>query len=335
MGIPSKERTFFNVSAGQLRAFEQRLHEAGFPAEAVHIFNRDPAKAVELVAVAQGWLKPPVATSPSWNAIWDGATEEDWLDRLVARETAVHELRATNWKRELFVETAKGYGREQIEKWERKFLLRFSALPIVDLTQNTDLGWWRFKPNSWYYEQMAAGRIGRFIDSRFQPDHEACQLHGEIVLIDTRLKPPYQDKKQMWREDDFFCGRVIKELRLSRSIPLFNYGSQESRFNVDADQDWQNHLRIALAELLGLDPNCIRLERAIEGNTIPQFYPHLHRTQDGNTSTLVWYEEHYFDGVFSRLHGGDSGYGGLTYVDRCLSGERWANRSFRPLGVLA
>lgn len=331
--------TLFDVTAGQLRAFEQHLDRAGFSAEAVQTVLREPAKAKELVLIAKKWLRPlepksiPEMIAPTvWNVIWNDATDKDWLDRLVIREKVVHKARGTRWIPELFIETARKCGREKIQEWERKFLLRFSALPLLDLTQDLELDWWKVRPRDWYYEQVQAGKIGRLINGHFQPDLEAFKLRGEIVLIDTRLRPIYLDGRQMWEDDELFCGKLLKQLREAGSIPYYEDGLQKSRFGVSAD-DWQDHIRPALAELIELESSQVRLERAIEGNAISQFYLDLSRVQDGTTNTWVWYEE-YFESAIIRLLGGSDD---VVLADVCcnLSGFRWPGKSFRPLAVLA
>lgn len=282
-----------------------------------------------------GELEITAPVSPeTWNVIWYDATDENWLDRLVAREAAVHEARGTRWQCERFIEIAKKHGRQQIEKWEGKFLLRFSALPILDLSPDAEHSWWQVKPNAWYYEQARAGKIGHLINGDFQPDLEPWKLRGEIVLIDTRLKPRYTDGRQKWQSDELFCGQVLKQLRKAGTVPNYGHGSQLSRFGVNANPDWQDHIQPALAKLLGLYLTQVRLERAIEGNFIPQFYSDFPRTQDGTTNTWVWYEE-MFAGGPDRFFGGRSDYGGLAAVVGHWPGDRWGGRSFRPLGVFS
>jgi len=99
----------------------------------------------------------------SWNAIWDGANSKNWLDRLIARETALHEKCGTEWQKELFAEATKKYGRETIQEWERKFLLRFSVFPIVELRREVKFNWWKVKPSYWFYRYTQEEKIGYII----------------------------------------------------------------------------------------------------------------------------------------------------------------------------
>lgn len=272
----------------------------------------------------------------TWNTMrdmWNSATEENWLDRLVAREAAAHEMRKTKWNNELFVKAAELYGREWVHYWECRLLLRFSALPITGPHQGADV-WWRIKPCDWFYHRVAAKKVGRIVDDRFQPDREVFELLGEIVLIDTRRKPIYKNGRQMWEFDEHFCGRVLKQLRKSGDILRYKHGSQKSRFGVDAGSSWREHFRPELAKLLNLDPFRVRLERVVEANAISQFYSDLPRTQDDTTDTWVWCEE-YFEDANCRLFSNGTADSGRTAVEFGDPDLGRSDRSFRPLAVLA
>ncbi|MFH2105570.1 MAG: hypothetical protein ABII72_05050 [Parcubacteria group bacterium] len=333
------------ATKGQKRAISDRISEANFSFQETQLLLerwnyvlalvRAPEKLPSIEVFKQfltGKLEM-VAPIP-WNAIWDDATDKNWLDWLVEREAAVHKLRGTQWRRDLFIETAKKYGRAKIQMWECVYLLRFSAWPILDLSSNSNLDWWQIRPSRWYYDQLRAKKIGRLVDGQFQPDTKAQQLHGEIVLIDTRLKPVLlRNDKQMWQSDDFFCGKILKQLRRAGIISCDQDCSQKSRFGVSAD-DWQKYIWPALAQHIGLEPNQLRFEGVIEGSVTSQFYPDLPRTQEYIVNTSVWYEEWYEDTHF-RLHGGANDDRLFISVSFCSSNLRYSSRSFRPLGVLA
>jgi len=133
-------------------------------------------------------------------------------------------------------------------------------------------------------------------------------------------------------KNDNLLGPIIEDLRRAGKITKYKYGPQSSRFGVSADE-WEEHIKPALAEKLGLEISQLRLERAIEVDVIPQLYPYMPRKDDGNSNTWVWYGE-YFEDRGHLFSSDDFFYSslGLLYYD--LLGFRQPYKSVRPLAVL-
>jgi len=257
----------------------------------------------------------------------------DWLEDILTKERKAHkDFFGQEFDLAGFQVVLEKYGTEAISRWQ-KLGLNPQYLPTVAMGQDTDFLGWKVKPEDWYCRQVATGKIfRRQPDGQLALDREAFKLEGITVLIDSRLKPQYQNGKQMFQRDNLL-GPIIKQLREEGKIAKYMCGSQSSRFGVSADE-WENHIKLALAEFLGVEVSQVRLERAIEASVIPQLYPHMPRKGDGETNTWVWYEE-YFEGSSLRLHGGKSDYGGLSSVHYSYwAGDRWPHRAFRPLVVL-
>lgn len=174
---------------------------------------------------------------------------------------------------------------------------------------------------------QAEGKIFRNDNGDLQKI-KAVELHGVSVLIDTRLKPAYDNGKQIY-ENDNLLGPIIKQLRKAKKIAKYEYGSQDSRFGVSADE-WEKQVKPTLGEILKV--SSVLLEPTIVANVIPQLYPYMPRKDDGNTNTWVWYEE-YFEDRGKRLNGGNSDNGGLANVNWNDADNSWNNRSVRPLVV--
>ncbi len=156
----------------------------------------------------------------------------------------------------------------------------------------------------------------------------------QVVLIDIRLKPAYDNGRQMWDDDTAFCGNIIKMLREEGKIQEYSSGHISSRFNVSPDE-WQNHIRPLLAKLVWLRTHQMKLESGFLMNLIPQVYTDLPRAKDGTTNTSVWLEEYLGKDASGRLYGGHSDDGGLANVRYSHVGNHWCHRSIRPLGVVA
>jgi hypothetical protein len=229
--------------------------------------------------------------------------------------------------------TLVSYGQAKIAQWQ-KLGLEVHFLPKITLTQDAPLDAWKIRPKDWYWQQLAARSLLLW-DSQRQclTKVRDVGLEGIVVLIDTRKKPNYTDGKQMFARDRDYMGHVIERLRKEGKLTRYDYGPQTSRFGISPNE-WENHLKAALAGHLGLEPNQLRLETAIEANIIPQLYTSIPRKDDGNTDTWCWYDEYLHDASF-RLIGGDADGGGLTDVSCGCSGDRWRSGAVRPLGVLA
>jgi hypothetical protein len=251
-----------------------------------------------------------------------------WLTKILDAEREAHrnffgkEFDLTEFENKL-----RQYGRMRIRQF-RQLGLEPHYMPPVAMLKDSDWPGWKIKPEEWFFMQTAAGKILRAINGELVAIKEP-RLEYKTVLIDTRLKPAYDDGKQMY-ENDNLLGQIIADLRQNGKIQ--DYQIRQSRFNVSA-REWEEHIKPALAEKLGLPASQVRLETTMERNVIPQLYKHMPRQSDHQTNTSVWCEE-YFEDRGSRLDGGNSDYGGLANAFRDDSGSHWGCCSFRPLAVL-
>ena len=252
-----------------------------------------------------------------------------WFEQILAQERA---CRLAFFGQEFdlsdFAATLKKYGESRIRFWQ-KIGLEPHFLPRLEMAESTSFQGWKVKPEQWFYQKIAEGRILREISGQLAVDKGAHKLLGITALIDTRLKPKYEDGRQMY-ENDNLLGPIIEELR--RAGKIADCKPHSSRFSVSVNE-WEEDIKPALADKLNLEPNQLRLERVIEANVVPQLYPYMPRKDDGKTNTWVWYEER-FEGRGRRLHGGDSDDGGLAGVNDDWADNPWDYGSFRPLAVL-
>jgi len=205
---------------------------------------------------------------------------------------------------------------EKYEQWkELGFELHY--LPEEDLTKGRDLPGWKKKPNEWFFNQISEGKLS--------PD--STKLAGSWILIDNRAKPQYDDGEQIYENDDQI-GSALGKLRQQGLIE--NYKKTNSRFNISWDELNKTEVKEALAEILNIDPQNLRLPRAVEWNYLGNaFYERW-----GETNTWEWFEDEYDKGQ-SRLHGGFSDDGGLSDVSWRSPGVRRGGRGFRPLVVFS
>ncbi len=255
---------------------------------------------------------------------------ESWFAKVLELERVCH-LQFFGLEFDLmeFGATLKKYGPEKIKAW-LDLGLEPHFLPKVSMNRDSQFPGWKVKPENWYWQQLQAGKILRDRNGELVADKNA-ELEGITVLVDTRLKPRYKNGEQMWKGDTLL-GQILIQLREEEKIAKYEYSAQDSRFGVSAD-GWEEQLKPALAEKLGLPVDQVRFERAIEANAIPQLFSYLPRCDDGKANTWVWYEE-FFEVRSCRLDGGRSGGGGLACVYWGEARYRWRNRSFRPLAVL-
>ena len=257
---------------------------------------------------------------------------EKWLEESLVKEKQYHQaFFGQEFDLTEFQETLQKYGQAKIQEWQ-KLGLEPHFLPEVSMAQGASFPGWKVKPEDWYYQNVANGKILRQQpDDKLVVDKEAYKLEGMTVLIDARRKPSYTGGTQVY-ENDNLLGEIILELRQKGEIADYQTGPRNSRFNVSANE-WEKEIKPALAGFLGLKVSQLRLERVVEANVIPQLYPDIPRKDDGSTNTWTWYEE-FFGDRDSRLLGGHSGNGGLANVYYDLADDHWRNRSFRPLAVL-
>lgn len=314
------------ITAPEWGELASLLTKAGYGGEDVRLLKANMPRFTTLLDELGGKVNPLLTA--------------DWLDALMAAEqTALRAFFGAEFDLTRFRETLAHYGQDQLQKWA-ELGLEPHFLPELVLTQATELPGWKVKPNDFYWNQLEAGNLLRpraqFFDYRdntgtLEPVREA-RLEGNTVLVDTRLKPRYKDGRQMWPSDKPYLGGIIAKLRKEGVIQAYGYGSQASRFGVSANE-WEEHIRPALAAHLGLRPDQLRLESALEANVIPQLFTGMARAKDGQTDTWVWYEER-FGSAAVRLGGGNSSYGGLARVFWLNASSRDYDLAFRPLGVL-
>ena len=205
---------------------------------------------------------------------------------------------------------------EKYEQWkELGFELHY--LPEEDLTKDRDLPGWKKKPNEWFFSKISEGE--------FSPD--STKLTGNWILIDSRAKPQYDKGEQSYENDDQI-GTALGKMRQQGLIE--NYKKTGSRFNISWDELNKTEMKEALAEILNIDPQNLRLPRAIEWNYLGNaFYEHW-----GETNTWEWFEDEYDKGQ-RRLNGGFSDHGGLSDVRWYAPDSRLDHLGFRPLVVFS
>lgn len=205
---------------------------------------------------------------------------------------------------------------EKYELWkELGFDLHY--LPDEDLVKDRDLPGWEKKPKDWFYDQISEGKISA----------DAVKLTNAWVLTDSREKPQYDNGNQMYENDDKI-GNVLKKLRQQGMIE--NHKKADSRFNISWDELNRVGVKAALAKLLGVDPENLRLPRAIEWNYLGNAF----HKEWGETNAWEWFEDSY-DKSQTRLIGGLSDFGVLSNMNRFTPDDRAGNLGFRPLVVFS
>ena len=254
-----------------------------------------------------------------------------WYDNIITCERQAH---LVFFGKEFDLSQFQGdlgkFGEETVTTWQ-KMLLEPHFLPMVEMKRKAKFPGWKVRPTDHHYEAVYQGRVRRNFDNEFKVDKQAHLLFGGSVLIDTRLKPAYDNGKQMYADD--YLGPILSKLRHDKKIPQYQYGEQGSRFGVSADE-WEEHVKFALTKDKRFrSVKRWRLERSIEANIIPQIYLHMPRKDNGFTNTWQWYEEYFGDDSY-RVYGGYSACGGLANFYWSWSGDHWNDQSFCPLAVL-
>jgi hypothetical protein len=260
----------------------------------------------------------------------DPVPRVDWITDILIRECQCHrDFFGREFNLAEFEKTLRSYGRKKIRMWQ-KLGLEPHFLPEVSMMAGDDYPGWQVKPEQWFFKKQLEGKMFLNIGGQLTKI-TTIELAGVSVLVDTRLKPNYDNGEQVY-ENDNLLGSIIKQLRKEKKIAWYDYGQQASRFGVSSDE-WESGIKPALARKLDLNTNQLRLELAIEANVVPQLYPHMSRKNDGKTNTWAWYEE-FFEDRAGRLFGGGSDGGGLENVDHGDADSHWVSRSFRSLAVL-
>jgi len=292
---------------------EDKLASKGVTTEMVNAAGSD---AATLVKIAE--------------AFGVGMTDA-WIESMIQAENVLHmAFFGQTYDLSKMREVLAQHGLSKITFW-KQVGLEVHFLPSMAISKDMPLDAWKVRPEQWFWDMADARRLFYLRDGNLVIDTTVA-LHGIVVLIDTRKKPDYNDGKQKFARDGFM-GAVIGQLRKEGKLAHYQYGPQTSRFGISPNE-WEEHLKVAWAEGLGLEPSQLRLETTIEANMIPQIFTNMPRKNDGQTNTWCWYDE-YLDNASSRLVGGGSVCGGLASVYYGDSGYRWGNDAVRPLGVLA
>lgn len=265
---------------------------------------------------------------------------EGWIEEIVFAEKAVHlaffgKATASGFDYSKFEAVLRRYGQAKMQEWAA-LGLQVAFLPPVEMRRDASFPGWRVKPEKWFYEKAAEGKVWkRQPGGEFALDNKPLWLGdpagGTIILFDTRCKPNYNEGKQMWPDDEFLSP-IMGGLRKEGKVVKYEYGPQSSRFGISAEEIEQS-VWPAVASLLGLKPEQVRSERVVEFNYLSQAYPVPRSKDDGETNTSIWFAEG-FEGGQDRFCGGLSVYGGLAHVGYFWAGYRWDGRSCRPLAAL-
>lgn len=222
-------------------------------------------------------------------------------------------------------------GEQQIKAW-RKMSLAPVYSPEILLDQNVGYRGFKVRPEAWYYEMAAAGRIYQIDEGgNAQINREPFRIKEGVYLIDTRCKPAYDGGRQMWDQDVRYLGWRLKKLREAGKIEPF--APPISRFRVSA-QEAEHYVYPLLAGHADFKmAKEVRSESMIECSFFSQCFTYMPRVCDGETNTSVCFSDG-FDGSGGRLDGGSSDDGGLAGVCHGRVGDHWASQSFRPVAVL-
>jgi len=188
-------------------------------------------------------------------------------------------------------------------------------LPRIELKQNSNFPGWTVKPEEWYWQKINEGKVAK----------DAATLEGVWVVIDGSQKPQYKDGKQMYENDPF--AKLLTQLREKGKIQVPDWCRdipKDSRFGVSHDE-LRNSVNPAIANLLGVQPEQVRLPKAIEFNVLGNLYHH----EWGKTTSWEWFQDKFEDAY--RLIGGHSDFGGLAYVNFYASDYHGDRIGFRPL----
>lgn len=262
-----------------------------------------------MAAIAENWAKR------------NGAARTEILptsEQLVASESEAwkqflgNEINIPETPQQLF-EAARLAIEHGITSFEAHFL------PKLELKQNSKFPGWHTKPEEWYWQKIKEGKVAK----------NAARLSGAWILVDGTQKPNYDDGKQLYENDGF--GQILLRLREEGRIEVpssYSHVPRTSRFAVTPIER-ETHFNQALAEVLNIGKEKVRITREIEFNIIGN----IHHPEWGQTNTLEWFDDIFGDGY--RLYGGDSGDGGLAGVRYDGRVGRDGGIGFRPLAVFS
>ncbi len=259
----------------------------------------------------------------------------NWLDRALRGERFIHgPFFGQTFDLSLLADVLASYGENKVEEW-RKLGLEVHFLPSIRFTRETNLSGWQVKPGKWYWAIEMGDLLRRNNAGELQVMSES-HLNGIVALIDVRPRPEFVGiGEQMFQDDRCYLGPILRQLRNDRVIEPYERGPQDSRFGVSSEE-WDEHVRFALARQLGFEPKQIRLETVLEANIIPQLYLGTPRRTDGHVRTWTLNEEYWLSSN-NRVHGGygHNDYDRLCNVSLGNSQSHWCSGAIRPLTVLA
>src|SRR3989344_9446835 len=239
---------------------------------------------------------------------WSGPDGDLWVERIALTLQGKNPLEAValgpKWADEICVQARrklkKFFGRHvQVDpvpsSWTQEFLenaakynLRPVFLPETDISESFQHGGY-VKPDAWYYNNVKSGNI---------KGKAPTKLRKGWYLADFSMGTDYTDGTQVFANDPL--APVIERLRREKKIGKYDLTPLGSRFSITNDE-WRETVCPAVARELGVRPEQVGLERAIEFNAIGNLY-------DPNRGRFNMWE--WFSDVFEasrRLCGGARG----------------------------
>ena len=204
---------------------------------------------------------------------------------------------------------------ENLAKWAR-FNWKPVYLPREEIGENRRLKNWT-KPEEWFYRQIKKDEE----DTKGKISPDSAQLYRGWYLIDFTRGVDYTNGTQVFPDDPL--APIITKLREEGKIGKYDSTPIGSRFSITHDE-WQTVLCPAIATEHGFKPEQVRLERAIEHNTIGNIYD----SNRGKFNMWEWFHDQFEDSYL--LDGGRRALGGLASVRCGWSGHR-ARLAGRPL----
>lgn len=199
---------------------------------------------------------------------------------------------------------------ENLQKWER-YNLKPIFLSDEEIGEDRNLKNWT-KPEKWFYQKIREGKIAG----------DSAKLRKGWYLADFTLSVDYDNGVQVYPSDPFVP--IIERLQRERKIGKYDKAPMGSRFAIMPNTEWSVVL-VEITKELGLKPEQVQLERAIEFNAIGNLYD----SNRGKFNTWEWFNDSFGDS--RRLIGGGRDHGGLAFVFDFWSGYRSDGVAGRPL----
>lgn len=131
---------------------------------------------------------------------------------------------------------------------EKGFALHY--LPAEELPQDRELPGWRNKPDVWFLDSVKRDFLPK----------DVLKLPGLWVAIDERGVPTYENGQKTYERD--VLAPVLEQLRNEGLIA--DYKNKGSRFNASYNELHKPEVKDALAKVLGVRSEQLRLPRVIE-----------------------------------------------------------------------